>query len=128
MTGKGTLGSVFDFLTVILIFLFTLLLAYLATKFIASYQKNRGFRKGQIKGNIEVIETYPVAQGKYIQILRIGKKYISISVCKDEINLLTELNEEDLEIPSEEDENKAKNSSFKDILAKVKAGKSKESK
>lgn len=29
-------------------------------------------------GNIKIIETYPIGQGKMIQIIQVGKKYIAL--------------------------------------------------
>ena len=127
LSSKGSLSSVFDLLTVLLIFAFTLVLAYLATKFIGTYQKNKGFKRNQVKGNVEVIETYPIAQGKYIQILRVGEKYIAVSVGKEEIHKLTELSEEEVILPKpEEKKSGSTKTSFKDILAKARGSNQKE--
>lgn len=118
LSSKGTFSSVFDMLTVILIFVMTLVLAYLTAKFIGKYQKNRGFGNGKSNKNIEVIETFPIAQGKYIQILRIGEKYVSIAVGKDTITMLTEHAAEELLLDAVE-ETGNKKLSFKDILDKA---------
>lgn len=47
-------------------------------------------------GNIKIIETYPIGQGKMIQIIQVGKKYIALVQTKDSVVFLTELTQEDL--------------------------------
>ena len=48
--------------------------------------------------NIKVIETFKIApNGKYIQIIQLGKKYYSIGVTKDQITFLTPLDEAQLD-------------------------------
>ncbi len=120
LTSRSTFDSVFDLITVMGIFILTLLLAYFATKFVASYQKNRGFHKGNKVSNLEVIETYPVAQGKYIQIVKTGDKYIVIGVGKEEITMLTELTKDEIEFPPEEEAGSV-NGSFKSFLDKARS-------
>lgn len=73
--------------------LFVLVLAVTAavTKWIAGYQKQQCFNR-----NIEVIETTRIANNKYIQIVRLGKTYLAIAVCKDTVTLLGEIPMEQL--------------------------------
>ena len=54
---------------------------------------------------------------KYIQIVRIGQKYLAIGGGKDEITNLGEISREDLIFREEDAEN---NISFKEILEKFK--------
>ena len=72
--------------------------------------------------NMKVIETFRVNNNKFIQIIQVGKKYLVISVCKDTINILTELTEEELLWkPSEEEKTRAHtNENFQDILERLK--------
>ena len=72
--------------------------------------------------NIQVIETFRVSNNKFIQIIQVGKKYLVISVCKDVVNILTELAEEELVWkPSQEDTRGIKvNENFQDILSRLK--------
>ena len=46
--------------------------------------------------SIKIIETYPIGQGKMIQIIQVGKKYIALVQTKDSVVFLTELTQEDL--------------------------------
>lgn len=89
---KSTWESLLELLGVIIIFIIVVVACYYTTRFVAGKQvKNRR------NGNIELIETYSIAQNKYLQLLKVGKKYIVISVSKDNITLLTELNEDEIE-------------------------------
>lgn len=109
--------SFFQLIGVLLIFLFVLVLTYLVTKWIAGYQQGITCNK-----NIRIIETFQVNNTKFIQIIQVGKKYLVISVCKDTINLLTELTEDQLTyFPSIEDRKEVNvNESFQEILNSLK--------
>ncbi|MCI9173659.1 MAG: flagellar biosynthetic protein FliO [Lachnospiraceae bacterium] len=109
--------SFFQLIGVLLIFLFVLVLTYLVTKWIAGYQQGITCNK-----NIRIIETFRVNNTKFIQIIQVGKKYLVISVCKDTINLLTELTEDQLTyFPSIEDRKEVNvNESFQEILNSLK--------
>ena len=101
-----------QFLTVILVFLLVLALTYLTTRFVGTYQKAR-----TAAGNIEVIETYKITNGKYLQIVRVGEKYVLIGIGKDDITSICELSADDIkpvtESPSQSIE------TFKNILDKA---------
>ena len=86
--------SFLQLLIAIIAFVIVLFLTYFTTKFIGNYQK-----ANSVGTNFETIETYRISNTKYIQLLRIGKKYVVIAVCKESITLITELNEEDVSIP-----------------------------
>ncbi len=83
--------SITQFLTVILVFVLVLVLTYLTTRFVGSYQKTRALTR-----NFEVIETYRITNGKYLQIVKIGKKYVVIGIGKDDITNICELSEDDI--------------------------------
>lgn len=110
-------GSFFQLMGILLIFLFVLVITYLTTRWIAGYQQ------GMIKNkNVQVIETFRVTNNKFIQIIQVGKKYLVISVCKDTMNLLTELTEEELtwKPSTEEFQGVKMNESFQEILNRLK--------
>ena len=87
--------SYLQFITVLLLFVFVLLITYFTTRWIASYQKTK------VSGNnLEVMETCRITSNKYLQIVRAGTKYVLIAVGKDEVHMLTELTEEDLTFTS----------------------------
>lgn len=87
--------SYLQFITVLLLFVFVLLITYVTTRWIASYQKTK------VSGNnLEVMETCRITSNKYLQIVRAGTKYVLIAVGKDEVHMLTELTEEDITFTS----------------------------
>ncbi len=76
-----------------LVFLLALILfaAYYTSKFIGK------MKLGQLKNsNFTVIDSYKMAPGKMLQIVKVGKKYLLISAAKDSINFISELEEADL--------------------------------
>lgn len=72
--------------------------------------------------NIQVVETFRVNNNKFIQIIQVGKKYLVISVCKDVINILAELTEEELVWKPSQEENRGikANESFQEVLGRLK--------
>lgn len=109
--------SFFQLLGILLVFLLVLVLTYVVTRWIAGYQQGMMANR-----NIQVIETFRVSNNKFIQIIQVGKKCLVISVCKDTINILTELTEEQLIWkPSPEEKNPVNmNENFQEILNNLK--------
>ena len=85
------MNSFLQFIAMLVIFVAVLAATYFFTRWMASYQKEKSSL-----GNIDVIETARLSTTKYIQIVRIGQKYIAIGVGKDEITNLGEVSREDL--------------------------------
>lgn len=100
-----------QFVTVLLLFVFVLAITAFVTKWVGGYQ--RGKSAGT---NMELIEALRLSNNKYVQIVRIGRKYLAVAVCKDTVTMLSEIPEEDLSFP--EEFNKS-TSTFKDVLAKI---------
>lgn len=84
--------SIWQLFCVFLIFLFVLAVTYFTTRFIGQYQKTQAFNR-----NIEVIETFRIANNKYLQIVRAADKYLVIAVCKDTVTMLAELSGDTVE-------------------------------
>ena len=92
LASSGGVDSVVQFITVLIIFAIVLGMTLFVTRWIAGFQKN------QMAGsNISVIETTKISPSQYIQIVKIGTKYVAIAVSKDSITLLSELNETDID-------------------------------
>ena len=102
-----------QFLTVFLVFILVLALTYFTTRFVGNYQKARSINR-----NFEVIETYRITNGKYLQIVKVGSKYLVIGIGKDDVTSICELSEDDIkpaaEMPSQPVE------AFKSIFEKAK--------
>ena len=86
-----TVQNIIELLSLIVVFVIVLVVCYFTTKFVASRQLVQ-----KRIGNFEIIETFSIAQNKYLQLIKMGKKYIVISVTKDNITYITELNPEEV--------------------------------
>lgn len=106
--------SYIQFITILVIFVFVLVITYWVTKWTAGYQKSK-----TVGANMEMVEALRLTNNKYIQIIRIGKKYLAVAVCKDTVTMLAEIPEDELCFSEGE---MPKVSSFRDILAKVQKG------
>ncbi|WP_026651276.1 flagellar biosynthetic protein FliO [Butyrivibrio proteoclasticus] len=110
------IDSYLQLVSVLIIFVLVLLATYYVSKWIANYQR------GTVSsGNIELIETCRISTTNYVQIVRVGQKYIAIAVSKDSITNLGEVSKEDLVFKDEE----AKTVTFKEIFEKIKSEKKK---
>ncbi len=104
--------SFVQFITVLVLFCVVLALTYVATRYIANFQKLK-----QKSGSIAVMETCRIAPNKYIQILKLGEKYIAVAVCKDTVTKLAELSENELHFSECQEEGVP---GFLEILEKAK--------
>lgn len=76
----------------ILVFAGVIILAYYSTKWVASAKTSRR------SGNLNVIESMSVGHQGAVQIIRAGKKYFLIGITKEKVTLLSEIDENDIEI------------------------------
>ena len=100
-----------QFLTVLVIFVFVLMITYWVTKWTAGYQKGQ-----TANANMEILETIRLSNNKLVQIIRVGRKYLAVAICKDTVTMLTEIPEQDLIFS---DKNFSKTQGFKEILEKM---------
>ena len=87
-TAQNSLQSLFELLGLILIFVIVLVVCYYTTRFVAGRQLVQ-----KKMGNFEIVETFAIAQNKYLQLVRMGNKYVVIAIAKDSISYVTELDE-----------------------------------
>ena len=106
----NTVESLIELLGLILVFVLVVVVCHFTTKFVAGRQLS--YKKA---GNFEIIETFPLAQNKYLQLVRAGNKYVVIAVSKDSIISVTEL--EDTEVIIPEKSQPVTVTSFKEILS-----------
>ena len=121
----SSLESFMQLISVLVIFVFVLVITYVTTRWMAGFQKSRSYNK-----NLKIIETIAVGNNKLISIVAVGKKYIAGSVGKDDVHFLTEIKEDelkDLSFLDEPDKESAKES-FANILEKLKKSHSDRSK
>ncbi len=103
--------SYVQLVTVLLLFVFVLAVTAFVTKWIGGYQKGRS-----VGTNMELVEALRLSNNKYVQIVRIGRKYLALAVCKDTVTMLSEIPEEDLHFP---EGSTGSALGFKDVLAKI---------
>lgn len=103
--------SYVQLITVLLLFVFVLAVTALVTRWIGGYQK--GLSSG---ANMQLVEALRLSNNKYIQLVRIGRKYLALAVCKDTVTMLAEIPEEELQF---HEGSTSGVSSFKDVLTKI---------
>lgn len=87
----SALSSFFKLIGLLILLIVLLFAASFVSKWYAGAMSCKKYA-----GNIKIIETYPIGQGKMIQIIQVGKKYIALVQTKDSVVFLTELTQEDL--------------------------------
>ena len=109
----SAIDSAAQLLTVIVLFIVVLIATWLTTRQIA------GVQKGKLSGsNFETVDTFRLSQNKYVQIIRIGHRYLAVAVCKDTVTVLCELQEDEITFRDEAFTQKAV--SFEDFFNKAK--------
>ena len=109
LTVGDTIDGVAQFFTVIVIFILVLAVTLGVTRWIGKYQSRISTGK-----NIEVLESVRISPQSYAEILRIGKKYVAVAVCKEKVTLLCELDKEELDFSKKEEQ-----VSFAGILSQI---------
>ena len=120
ITKYSTFAGIFKLIFLVIIFIVILVLSYLVTKWYAnsSLVKNK-------TNNIEIKESFQLAPGKTISIVRIGEKYVALAQFKDNVVKLAELTEEELILNREVE---ISDSSFKDVFSKIVKSRKKDTK
>ena len=115
--------SAWDVISLILIFVIVILLAYFATKLVAKYQSNMLNNKN----NIRIIETFRIDGNKLISIVKIGESFYALAFSKDNVTLIDKLNPDEINNLKAENTSKSDNKfDFKEILSQVKNKSSKD--
>lgn len=120
ITKYSTFAGIFKLIFLVIIFIVILVLSYLVTKWYA----NSGLVKNKTN-NIEIKESFQLALGKTISIVRIGEKYVALAQFKDNVVKLAELTEEELILNREVE---ISDSSFKDVFSNIVKSRKKDTK
>lgn len=120
ITKYSTFAGIFKLIFLVIIFIVILVLSYLITKWYA----NSGLVKNKTN-NIEIKESFQLAPGKTISIVRIGEKYVALAQFKDNVVKLAELTEEELILNREVE---ISDSSFKDVFSNIVKSRKKDTK
>ena len=107
------LESFFRLVVSLFLFLFVLAACYFTTVWLGNFQKGK-----MGKGNIEVIEIHKLTNNKYIEIVRMGKKYYILSVTKERVEKIDIIDEADIELP--DTQMSGANESFAQVLERIK--------
>lgn len=107
-----TTANIAELFGLIVLLLIILVAAYFTTRLLGNVKKNQ-----LSNSNFTFIEAYPIGQGKTLQIIKIGTRYMVVSVTKEQISCLAELSEDEISLPTDRDNNH--NISFHDIMNKV---------
>ena len=107
------LESFFRLVVSLFLFLFVLAACYFTTVWLGNFQKGK-----MGKGNIEVLEIHKLTNNKYIEIVRIGKKYYILSVTKERVEKIDIIDEADIELP--DTQMSGANESFAQVLERIK--------
>ncbi len=85
------MNSFLQFITVLAIFIIVLIVTYAVTRWIGNFQKGQ-----YAGGNIEVIESARISPSVIVEIVRIGNKYVALSVSKDNSSYICDIPAEDI--------------------------------
>ena len=107
----SALSSFFKLIGLLILLIVLLFAASFVSKWYAGAMSGKKYA-----GNIKIIETYPIGQGKMIQIIQVGKKYIALVQTKDSVVFLTELTQEDLLIKVQMPRTEGFSEMFQEIL------------
>lgn len=111
LTMSDGMNSYLQFITVLIIFVFVLAITLWTTRWIAGYQKSKS-----LNANMELIESFRLTNNKYVQIIRVGQKYLAVAIGKDSVTMLTEVPEDQLVLS---DSVQTSMPNFKELLQKV---------
>lgn len=115
--------SVWDLVSLILIFVLVIALAYFATKQFAKFQSNA--LSG--KNNIRIIESFRIDSNKLIVIVRITGDYYALAYTRDNVTVIDKLNPEEINnLKAEKPSQPVARHDFKEILSQIKNKKSKD--
>ena len=110
---SGSIGkSIVELVFLLIMFAFVLAACVVTTRFVAGRQIQR-----RRDSNFKPLDTYQIAQNRYLQLVQIGTRYFVISVSKDSVGFIAELKEEEL---TKKDFEEGKPKSFKEILSDLK--------
>lgn len=89
--------AIIEIITLLVIFIGILILAYVGTKKIANLKQGGALRK-----NLQLVEVLPLAAGQYLYIIKIGQEYHLFSGTKETIRYCFKVDEENLNFSNSE--------------------------
>jgi flagellar protein FliO/FliZ len=89
-----SLQPVGQFFYMLLLVVAVSVLAYFTTRLVASAKFGKGGRR-----NLEILESMGVGTQSFVHVLRVGEQYVLIGVTRGQVNLLTQLDANQLQLP-----------------------------
>lgn len=86
-------NSLWSSVVILILFIGVLFAAYYVTRFIGRFQMGQTRQR-----NMQIVEAISVGQGKTIQLVKVGDRFILVGVTKDQITFLSEVDEEGLNL------------------------------
>lgn len=83
--------STLQLIGTVVVFVIVVAACYFVTRFVGAKQLAQ-----QKNSNFLVLDTFRLAQNKYLQIIQIGKRYFVIAISKENISVISELAKEDI--------------------------------
>ncbi|MBB2182752.1 flagellar biosynthetic protein FliO [Lachnospiraceae bacterium MD1] len=109
--GLSTADNLWQLLGLVFVLIIVLVAAYYTTKYVGN------IKLGQMKNsNFTAIDSYRLSPNKLLQIVKIGNKYVVIAITKDNINFITELDEDEVLLREDQP---VERPDFKKILEKL---------
>ncbi len=109
ITGYSSTQSILKLIGLIILCILIIAASYFVTRFIGNSKAG-----GLKSANFEALDAYRLSPNKYLQLIRIGSKFLVIAVCKDTVTYLCELEESEIE---KNVHSSGGMGAFKDILA-----------
>lgn len=88
-------------------------LSYICSKYIG-----KGISRGGRSGYMRLVDQMPVGQNRTVAIVQVGGRYFVLGIASEQIQLLTELEEEDL-IPIAAGNREGSTPDFGEVLARL---------
>lgn len=105
-------NNIWELIGLILLLIVILIATYYTTKFVGRVKGNK------LKtSNFDLIDSYSIAPNKMLQIIKVANKYLVISISKDTMEFIAELEEDQVTMRDTEATNKQ---SFKNIFDSIK--------
>ncbi len=89
-TRLSSIASLFGILAVCIL---VIAASYFFTRFVGGRQLSQ-----QKNSNFKAVDTFHLAQNKYLMLIQVGKRYFVIAICKDTVTMLSELSEDDITV------------------------------
>lgn len=119
LVGQSALASFFKLCMLLIAFILILVASYYVTRWYAQSGFVRRQNHNMEIDNMEIVDTLSMGPNRQICIVRIGQKYIAVSVCKDHIRFLTEVSGDEIEFePKTETETRSFQEIFKEMAGR----------